>query len=76
MRRCIYCDKPYVRGTMIDVGVGFIQVSEDEPDCSCEYEEWLECANCGENFLEDNSDAVADDRFCSSECEEEYEDDC
>jgi len=26
---------------MVDIGIGFVQVSEDTPSCDCEYIEWM-----------------------------------
>lgn len=44
MRKCEYCDTPFAKGAMSDIGVGFMRVAESEPNCDC-YEE-TECFFC------------------------------
>ena len=46
---CEYCSKPFYKGETVDVGVGFIQVTDDEPSCDCYNTE--NCPNCGEELL-------------------------
>lgn len=74
MRRCEICGTPYMRGTMVDIGVGFIQVSEDEPACHCyeegDFEVEKYCETCHMSFLPSESYAEKNSIFCSTECEE------
>lgn len=42
MQVCPHCNTPYCEGDSVDIGIGFMQVSEDEPNCDCEYIEWME----------------------------------
>lgn len=42
MKRCPHCNKEYLQGELVDIGIGFQQVTEDEPNCDCEYIEWME----------------------------------
>ncbi|HEY9570044.1 MAG TPA: hypothetical protein VIR26_03560 [Metalysinibacillus sp.] len=44
MERCEYCGTPFIKGESCDIGVGFMQVTADEPNCEC-YEE-TECTLC------------------------------
>ena len=42
MKRCPHCNKKYCEGDFVDIGIGYVQVSEDVPACDCEYIEWME----------------------------------
>ena len=45
MERCEYCGTPFIKGESCDIGVGFMQVTADEPNCEC-YETDV-CLDCG-----------------------------
>ena len=48
MERCEYCGTPFMKGETVDIGVGYMQVTANEPSCGC-YD--LEnCPNCGEEL--------------------------
>ena len=47
--RCEYCSKPFYKGDSVDIGVGFMQVTADEPSCDCY--DIGNCPNCGEELL-------------------------
>ena len=70
---CEYCSKPFYKGESVDVGVGFMQVTDDEPSCDC-YEE-AACVLCSlpltKGELKEHFECW-DERW--EECEEEEED--
>ena len=45
MERCEYCGTSFIKGESCDIGVGFMQVTVDEPNCDCY--EIDECLACG-----------------------------
>lgn len=49
MERCEYCGTPFIKGESSDIGVGFMQVAADEPNCDC-YES-VDCNKCGGEYL-------------------------
>ena len=49
MERCEYCGASFIKGESCDIGVGFMQVTADEPSCDC-YESAY-CESCCEEVV-------------------------
>lgn len=50
MESCEYCGTPFIKGESCDIGVGFMQVTADEPNCDC-YNTYT-CPDCGASCIE------------------------
>lgn len=71
--RCPRCNAPFTIGHKEDVGVGFLQVSSDEPSCDCfTDDDLLRCKRCHYKYDIHLSDAHSNESFCSIECEGEF----
>ena len=35
MQKCEYCNKSFIKGDSVDIGVGLMQIMDNYPNCDC-----------------------------------------